>query len=74
MNSLDDNKLVTQAAVFHNRQAFGRLVVKYQSPLRRFFLHQTAGDEALSDDLAQETFIKAYTNIGKFRGTAAFSP
>lgn len=53
MNSLDDNKLVTQAAVFHNRQAFGRLVVKYQSPLRRFFLHQTAGDEALSDDLAQ---------------------
>ncbi len=73
MNSLDDNKLVTQAAVFHNRQAFGRLVVKYQSPLRRFFLHQTAGDEALSDDLAQETFIKAYTNIGKFRGTAAFS-
>lgn len=73
MNAYDDNSLVTQAAVFHDRQAFGRLVVKYQSPIRRFFLHQTAGDEALSDDLAQETFIKAYTNIGKFRGTAAFA-
>jgi RNA polymerase sigma-70 factor, ECF subfamily len=73
MNSLNDISLVKQVAVFHNKQAFGRLVVKYQSPIRRFFLHQTAGDEALSDDLAQETFIKAYTNIAKFRGTAAFS-
>ncbi len=27
----------------------------------------------MSDNLAQETFIKAYTNIMKFRGTAAFS-
>jgi RNA polymerase sigma-70 factor (ECF subfamily) len=27
----------------------------------------------LSDDLAQETFIKAYLNITKFRGLASFS-
>lgn len=73
MKATDDISLVTEVAVFHNRQAFNRLVVKYQSPVRRFFLHQTSGDEQLSDDLAQETFIKAYTNIGKFRGTAAFS-
>lgn len=73
MNETNELSLVSQAAVLHDRQAFGRLVVKYQSPIRRFFIHQTLGDEALSDDLAQETFIKAYVNIGKFRGQAAFS-
>jgi RNA polymerase sigma-70 factor (ECF subfamily) len=30
------------------------------------------GDEQLSDDLAQDTFIKAYTNITSFRGLASF--
>ena len=73
MKPIDDISLVTQATVFHDRQAFGRLVVKYQSPIRRFFIHQTSGDEHLIDDLAQETFIKAYTHLSTFRGTAAFS-
>lgn len=73
MKETNDLSLVSQAAVLHDRRAFDRLVVKYQSPIRRFFLHQTLGDEALSDDLAQETFIKAYVNIGKFRAQAAFS-
>lgn len=73
MNDLNDISLVTQVAVFHNRRAFDRLVVKYQSPIRRFFLSQTLGDKQLSDDLAQDTFIKAYVNITKFRGLAAFS-
>jgi RNA polymerase sigma-70 factor (ECF subfamily) len=40
--------------------------------VRRFFLHQTLGDSQLSDDLAQDTFIKAYTNIASFRGLASF--
>ncbi len=73
MKDLNDISLVTQVAVFHNRRAFDRLVVKYQSPIRRFFLNQTLGDEQLSDDLAQDTFIKAYTNITQFRGLSAFS-
>lgn len=59
-------------AVLGNKRAFNELVRRYQSPVRRFFLHQTLGDEQLSDDLAQDTFIKAYTNIGKFRGLASF--
>lgn len=70
---VDDISLVTQAAVFHNQKAFGQLVVKYQSPIRRFFLNQTLGDSQLSDDLAQDTFVKAWTYISQFRGTAAFS-
>ena len=73
MAELNDIALVTQVAVFHNKRAFDQLVRKYQSPVRRFFLNQTLGDDQLSDDLAQETFIKAYLNITKFRGLSSFS-
>lgn len=73
MKENDDLSLVSQAAEYHDRASFDRLVVKYQSPIRRFFLHQTLGDAQLSDDLAQDTFVKAYLNISKFRGQSAFS-
>ena len=73
MSEFSDVALVTQVAVFRNKKAFDQLVRKYQSPVRRFFLNQTLGDEQLSDDLAQETFIKAYVNITKFKGMASFS-
>ena len=67
-----DLSLVDQVAVSGNRQAFDQLVRRYQSPVRRFFLNQTLGDVQLSDDLAQDTFIKAYMNIASFQGRASF--
>ena len=73
VTQLNDNTLVAMAAEQHNRKAFNELVVRYQSPIRRFFLNQTLGNKPLSDDLAQDTFVKAYLNIAKFRGGAAFS-
>lgn len=73
MNRLNDMALVAQALMFHNTRAFDQLVRKYQSPVRRFFLHQTCGDEPLSDDLAQETFIKAYTGLASFQGLSNFA-
>ena len=57
--------------MFGNKRAFDQIVREYQSPVRRFFLNQTLGDEMLSDDLAQETFLKAYTHIGQYRGTSS---
>ena len=72
MQSLSDISLVAQVAVFHNRRAFDQLVRKYQSPVRRFLLNLTLGNEALSDDLAQDTFIRAYTHITQFQGIASF--
>ena len=69
---LTDITLVAQVAVLGNTKAFDELVRRYQSPVRRFFLHQTLGDSQLSDDLAQDTFIKAYTNIRSFKGLASF--
>lgn len=72
MQSLTDFALVTQVTMMGNRRAFDLLVVRYQSPVRRFFLHQTLGDASLSDDLAQDTFIKAWRNIGSFRAMSSF--
>lgn len=67
MSQINDIALVAQVVVFKNTRAFDTLVKKYQSPIRRFFLHQTLGDTELSDDLAQETFIKAYTNLASLK-------
>jgi len=72
MERLSDIALVTQVTVFGNRRAFDQLVRKYQSPVRRFLLNLTLGNEVLSDDLAQDTFLKAYTHIGQFRALSSF--
>jgi RNA polymerase sigma-70 factor (ECF subfamily) len=69
---LNDALLVSRAALAGDREAFGRLVERYQSPVRRLFLHLT-GDEELSKDLAQECFVKAWLGVGSFRAAANFS-
>lgn len=72
MGRLNDLSLVAQVTVFGNKRAFDQLVRENQSAVRRFFLGQTLGNESLSDDLAQDTFLKAYTSIGQFRGMSSF--
>lgn len=73
MDQLNDISLVAQVVVFGNSRAFDALVKKYQSSVRRFFLNLTLGDGELSDDLAQETFIKAYVNLASFKNLSSFS-
>jgi len=73
MSQINDISLVAQIVVFKNTRAFNQLVQKYQSPIRRFFLNLTCGDSDLSDDLAQDTFIKAYTSIATFKNLSNFS-
>ena len=69
----NDALLVSRAALLGDQKAFGQLVEAYQSPIRRFFFNLTSGDEELSKDLAQDTFIKAWLNISSFRAAAKFS-
>lgn len=73
MKRTDDIQLVAKVALSHDKRAFDALVVKYQEQVRRFFMSQTLGDRQLSDDLAQDTFVKAYTHITRFRGLSGFS-
>jgi RNA polymerase sigma-70 factor (ECF subfamily) len=56
-----------------NSLAFERFVKQQQEPLRRFLLNLCAGNRALADDLAQEAFIKAYTNLSRFKGRSKMS-
>lgn len=73
MKALTDISLVARVVAFGDKRAFDALVKRHQSAVRRFLLGLTLGDSALSDDLAQDTFIKAYTHIGSYRGSAGFS-
>ena len=72
LSKLDEIRLLSQCALADNRDAFGRLVEAYQPRVRRFLLNLTTGDEMLTDDLAQETFIKAYVGIRGFKGLSSF--
>jgi RNA polymerase sigma-70 factor, ECF subfamily len=56
-----------------NRKEFEQQVLDNQEPLRRFLLNLCNGDTALSDDIAQEAFIKAYLGINSFNGFSKFS-
>lgn len=73
MSKTDDLRWASQVALFGDKSAFDKLTRKYQSSIRRFFLNLTMGDGPLSDDLAQETFIKAWLNMTSFKGLASFS-
>ena len=69
----NDALLVSRVALLGDRKAFSQLVEAYQSPIRRFFFNLTGGDEELSKDLAQDTFVKAWLSIGSYRAAAKFS-
>ena len=73
MVQTDDITLITQMVDGSDKRAFDQIVRRYQSRERKFFLAQTLGDSQLSDDLAQDTFVKAYTHITSFRGTSQFA-
>jgi RNA polymerase sigma-70 factor (ECF subfamily) len=65
-----DQQLVVRAQ-HGDQQAFGLLVSKYQRKLARL-LSRLIRDPAEVEDVAQETFIKAYRALGNFRGDSAF--
>lgn len=54
-----------------DRRAFDMLVVKYQRRIERL-IGRMVRDSDLVQDIAQETFIRAYRAIGQFRGESAF--
>lgn len=72
LTKFDELRLIARCVVSDDRNAFGQLVEEYQAGLRRFLLNLTSGDSALTDDLSQETFLKAYLSIRSFQGLARF--
>ncbi len=67
-----DSELIARCILRDETEAFGELVQRHQSAVRRFLRHLARGDEALADDLAQETFIRAHRGLARFRSDCRF--
>lgn len=72
-SDLTDAQLIARVVVQDDRHAFSELVRRHQSAVRAMLRRLTAGNHALADDLAQETFLLAYRNLRSFRQEAKFS-
>ena len=71
--AVTDAQLIARCVVGDDRHAFAELVKRHQSAVRACLRKLTAGNHALADDLAQETFVLAWRNLGAFRQEARFS-
>lgn len=60
------DRLLIAKAKKGNMEAFESLVKKYQRPVY-FICHWMTGQHQSADDLSQETFIKAYVSLDKFK-------
>jgi RNA polymerase sigma factor (sigma-70 family) len=67
----DPDAILCRRAAGGDRGAFRLLVETHESRLRAFLAH-LAGRE-LADELAQESFVKAWQSLRNFRGDSAFS-
>ena len=72
MQRLSDIALIAQVVTFGSERAFEQLVRAHQEAVRRFLCRLTAGDEMRADDLAQETFIRAWQGLSSFRQLSGF--
>lgn len=69
--STDSDALLVQRAAAGDQQAFELLVIKYQRRIQRL-IGRMVRDVDLVEDIAQETFIRAYRALHQFRGDAQF--
>lgn len=63
--------LLVQRTVAGDQHAYGLLVVKYQRRIQRL-IGRMVRDADLVEDIAQETFIRAYRALHQFRGDSQF--
>lgn len=69
---LTDIALISQVVTLGSERAFSLLVERHQEAVRRFLLRLTSGDAMRADDLAQETFIRAWQGLRSLRRLSGF--
>ena len=67
----DSDLLLVQRTVAGDQRAYELLVVKYQRRIQRL-IGRMVRDVDLVEDIAQETFIRAYRALHQFRGDSQF--
>ncbi len=70
-SSAHSDWLLVQRTLAGEMRAFELLVLKYQRRVERL-IGRLVRDPGLVEDLAQETFIRAYRALARFRGESAF--
>jgi len=65
-----DDGFLTRQVLAGNRNAFRLLVVRYQRPLFRF-LGGFGHGQAVAQELAQESFLRAYRNLASYDASKA---
>lgn len=63
--------MLVERTLAGDQRAFGLLVLKYQRRIERL-VGRMVRDTDLVEDIAQETFIRAYRALAQFRGEAQF--
>jgi RNA polymerase sigma-70 factor (ECF subfamily) len=71
MADADPDTLLVERAQKGDARAFEMLVVRYRRRIERLIGRMTR-DDALIQDLAQETFLRAWRALPQFRGESAF--
>src|SRR5688572_24529910 len=66
----DDDAALLTAVRSGSELAFNTLVDRHQQAVRTF-LRRLLGNDADADDMAQETFLAAWTHARSFRGEAS---
>jgi RNA polymerase sigma-70 factor (ECF subfamily) len=69
--AIDSDAVLVERTVAGDQKAFELLVIKYQRRIQRL-IGRMVRDVNLVEDIAQETFIRAYRALGQFRGEAQF--
>jgi RNA polymerase sigma factor (sigma-70 family) len=72
LSELDDSRLIERVIRHHDHHAFATLVMRHQGAIRAVLRRLSKGDSALADDLAQATFLRVYTTLSSFSGSAQF--
>src|SRR3989338_5333280 len=67
----DRDAMLVERTVAGDQKAFELLVIKYQRRIQRL-IGRMVRDVDLVEDIAQDTFIRAYRALAQFRGEAQF--
>jgi RNA polymerase sigma-70 factor (ECF subfamily) len=68
---VDADRGLVELAAGGSREAFDDLVRRYQGPILNLVRAMTSGDGD-AEDLAQETFVRAWRGIARFRSDSTF--
>jgi RNA polymerase sigma-70 factor (ECF subfamily) len=66
-----ESDLIHRVLLRNDNKAFGELVSIHQSHVRGF-LRRLCKTDSIADDLAQDTFVIAFRQLAKFRGSGSF--